>query len=128
MAAEGACFLGPQADVVPYLQAADIFVLPSAAEGLSVAMLEAMSCGLAPIVTRVGGSGEVITDGQDGLLIDPDDPPALQNALLKLLQEAGLRNQLGLAARKRIESAYSVEISAGKMFELYMELSKTPRR
>jgi glycosyltransferase involved in cell wall biosynthesis len=124
MPAEGVHFLGPQSDVTPYLQAADIFVLPSAAEGLSVAMLEAMSSGLAPLVTNVGGAAEVIRDGQNGLLIPSDDLPALQNALTKLLHEADLRMNIGLAARQRVEEAYSVTNSAEKLFNLYQTLNQ----
>jgi glycosyltransferase involved in cell wall biosynthesis len=122
MAGDGVHFPGPQSDVVPYLQAADIFTLPSAAEGFSIAMLEAMSCGLAPIVTNVGGAMEILGDGQTGLLIPPDDLPALQNALTKLLQDANLRASMGGAARKRVQAAYSVQISVEKMFQLYTNL------
>jgi glycosyltransferase involved in cell wall biosynthesis len=119
---EGVRFLGRQGNVVSFLQAADIFVLPSSAEGLSIAMLEAMSCGLAPVVTRVGGSSEVIADGENGLLIRPDDVPALQNALIRLLRDADLRTRLGLGARRRIEESYSVEKSAKELFSLYTEV------
>jgi glycosyltransferase involved in cell wall biosynthesis len=125
MAVEGVHFPGPQSDVVPYLQAADIFVLPSEAEGFSIAMLEAMSCGLAPIITNIGGATEVITEGQNGLLIAPDDLPALQNALTKLLQDASLRADIGLAARKRVQEAYSIQISIEKLFQLYTQLANS---
>lgn len=123
MGGEGVHFPGPQSDVVPYLQAADIFVLPSEAEGLSIAMLEAMSCGLAPIITNVGGAAEVISEGQNGLLITPDDLPALQQALTKLLRDANLRTSMGLAARQIVQEAYSVEISVDKLFQLYTQLT-----
>jgi glycosyltransferase involved in cell wall biosynthesis len=125
MAVEGVHFPGPQSDVVPYLQAADIFVLPSEAEGFSIAMLEAMSCGLAPIITNIGGATEVITEGQNGLLVAPDDLPALQNALTKLLQDAHLRTDMGLAARKRVQESYSVQISVEKLFQLYNQLANS---
>jgi glycosyltransferase involved in cell wall biosynthesis len=124
MASPGVHFLGPQNDVVPYLQAADIFVLPSEAEGLSIAMLEAMSCALAPVLSRVGGALEVVTDAENGLLIHPGDLPALQDALTKLLQDAGLRNRLGFAARQRIMEAYSLENSVEKLLRLYKDLAK----
>jgi glycosyltransferase involved in cell wall biosynthesis len=123
MAVEGVHFPGPQSDVVPYLQAADIFVLPSEAEGFSIAMLEAMSCGLAPILTNVGGAAEIITEGQNGLLITPDDLPALQHALTILLQETKLRTSMGLAARQIVQAAYSVQISVDKLFQLYTQLT-----
>jgi glycosyltransferase involved in cell wall biosynthesis len=123
MAGPGVHFPGPQNDVVPYLQAADIFVLPSDAEGLSIAMLEAMSCTLAPVLSRVGGALEVVTDEENGFLIHPGDLPALQDALTKLLQDTGLRTRLGFAARQRVIEAYSLENSVEKLLNLYKELA-----
>jgi glycosyltransferase involved in cell wall biosynthesis len=127
MAGAGIRFLGSQSDVLPYLQAADIFVLPSEAEGLSISMLEAMSCGLAPVLTRVGGALEVISDEKNGLLIPPGDAHALQNALTKLLEDAALRSQIGFAARQRIVEEYSLESSVEKLLHLYHQLAKHPK-
>jgi glycosyltransferase involved in cell wall biosynthesis len=123
-AGEGVHFFGAQRDVAPFLNAADIFVLPSSAEGLSIAMLEAMSCGLPPVMTNVGGSTQVIEDGQNGLLVHPDDLPGLQSGLEKLIQDASLRSSIGAAARRRIEKTYSVQTSALKLSELYLSLAR----
>ena len=66
-------FLGPRPDVPDLLNAMDIFVLPSYSEGLSLALLEAMAAGKPVIATAVGGTPEVVTDGDNGLLIPPRD-------------------------------------------------------
>jgi glycosyltransferase involved in cell wall biosynthesis len=123
LSSEGVHFLGSRSDVTPYLQSADVFVLPSAAEGLSISMLEAMSTGLAPVVTRVGGAEEVITNEINGLLIPPDNLPKLQAALIRLLSDEPLRHAIGRAARERMEQACSVEMSVERLFQLYSMLA-----
>ncbi|GAB4501966.1 MAG: glycosyltransferase family 4 protein [Anaerolineales bacterium] len=118
----GLSLLGLVEDVAPYLQAADIFVLPSATEGLSNAMLEALAAGLAVTVTAVGGAPDVIQHGQNGLLIAPDDLPALQNALEVLLANPALRQALGRAGRETILSRYSLHQTADQLTALYQSL------
>lgn len=89
--------------VVDYMRAADIFVVPSYADGMSNALLEAMGCGLAIVATRVGAAEEMIEDGVSGLLIEPGDRVALAAALESLLVEPALRLQLGRSARSAVE-------------------------
>jgi glycosyltransferase involved in cell wall biosynthesis len=109
MADESVIFPGAVADFVPYLQSSDIFILPSATEGLSNSLLEAMACGLPAIATRVGGAPDVVTHGEEGWLISPDAPVELEEALNVLLGDAALRARVGAAARKKIEAKYSLE-------------------
>ena len=71
--ADAVHFLGQRQDVPDLLNAMDIFVLPSYSEGVSLALLEAMAAGLPVIATAVGGLPEVVTDGDNGLLIPPRD-------------------------------------------------------
>lgn len=118
-AGPGIMLAGAVDDVAPYLQAADIFVLPSVAEGLSVAMLEAMSTGLAVLVTNVGGASEVIVHGQNGWIVPPGDLPGFVEALQVLLSDGGLRLRLGEAARRTILQNYSVDKVASLLFDLY---------
>jgi len=118
----GVTFLGLVEDVAPYLQAADIFVLPSATEGLSNAMLEALAAGLAVVATAVGGAPDVIAHGQNGLLIAPDDLPALQNALEVALANSPLRQALGRAGRETIVARYSLYQTADQLAALYQSL------
>ncbi|MEY4684125.1 MAG: hypothetical protein RLZ25_584 [Pseudomonadota bacterium] len=127
MATPGVLFLGAITNVRLYLQAGDIFVLPSAAEGLSVSMLEAMSSGLAPIVTAVGGAPEVITHRQDGLLIAPDDLEELETALQMLIKSNDMTSELGKAARERVLAHFSVDQSVEALAHLYEMLSNPHR-
>ena len=118
----GILFPGSVADVQPYLQAADIFVLPSATEGLSNALLEAMSTGLAPVATTVGGNPELIVDQQRGLLVPPDDRAALTQALLALGENEDLRIRMGQTARSHICAHYDLTASARGLHTIYTGL------
>ena len=88
------------------LAEADVFVLPSFAEGIPVALMEAMATQLACISTWVAGIPELITPDVDGLLIPPGSPVALADALESLFTSPQLRARLGIAARQRVLSAY----------------------
>nr|CEL12752.1 Glycosyl transferase, group 1 [Kibdelosporangium sp. MJ126-NF4] len=85
------------------LSSAHVFVLPSRDEGLPMAMLESMGHGLVPVVTPVGSIGEVVKDGENGLLVQPGDVDGLAAALQSLLDDSGLRERLGKAARSTVE-------------------------
>jgi glycosyltransferase involved in cell wall biosynthesis len=82
---------------------AHVFVLPSRDEGLPMALLESMGHGLVPVVSPVGSIGEVVQDGENGLLVPPGDVPALRKALESLLADSGLRERLSKAARSTVE-------------------------
>lgn len=110
------------ADKYSWLCSADIFVLPSYAEGLPISMLEAMATGLPMIVTPVGGIPSVITHDVDGLLVPPGDCAALVAAINRLAQDATLRQRLGTAARARCDAGYGIERSAAAYLALYREL------
>ncbi len=93
-------------------QAADIFVLPSRTEAMPVSLLEAMSHGLAIVATPVGGVPELITDNVDGLLVPPESPKALADALAALLETPDLRLRLGGAARAAFDNSRYCERAA----------------
>lgn len=122
-AGEGVHFAGNIDDVAPYLQASDLFILPSAAEGLSVSLLEAMATGLPAISTTVGGAPDVIKHGQNGWLIPPDNLSSLEASLLELLGDAELRAEMGRNARQDIVADYSLPAVAGKLRDLYEQLA-----
>ncbi len=109
-------------NVAPLLKKSDIFVLPSSVEGLPNALLEAMACGLAVVTTRVGGNTEIIENGINGLLIDPDDPQQLNKALLKILKEKATMEKLGQNARKTIEGGFSIDHITAEYEKLYKEI------
>ena len=118
-AGPGIIFAGAVHDVAPWLQAADVWVLPSAAEGFSVAMLEAMATGLGIVLTDVGGARDAIDHETHGLLVPPDDPAALQAALQRLLDDQQQRNRLGTAARERVERDFGLHVVADQLIDVY---------
>lgn len=101
------------------LASASLFVLPSHAEGLPMALLEAMSWNLPVVVTPVGGIPTVVRDGENGLLVPPGNPQALAAALERLLQDSTLRERLGAAARAAIVADYSLEALIARLLALY---------
>ncbi|WP_156885561.1 glycosyltransferase family 4 protein [Massilia niastensis] len=100
-----------------------VFCLPSHAEGVPMAMLEAMAAGLPVVVSAVGGIPETISDNADGLLVPPRDPAALAAALTRVLGDAALRARLAHAARASIERHYSAEVVCGRLAALYNQLA-----
>jgi glycosyltransferase involved in cell wall biosynthesis len=112
-------FLGFRSDVPEMLNAFDVFVLPSLYEGLPNAVLEAMACGLPVVATRVDGTPEAVVHGESGLLVDPADPRRLADALVRVLSNARLRNRLGRAARKRVETRFGLDAQITEFLELY---------
>jgi glycosyltransferase involved in cell wall biosynthesis len=124
MPVPGVQFTGQVDDTIPYLQAADLFVLPSATEGLSNAMLEALSTGLPVLATSVGGTPDVILHDVNGYLIPPDDLEALKSGLLALLADESLRARLGREARQSIRQKFSLDSIAMQLTTLYHRLLK----
>jgi len=114
-------FLGHRPDVPDILAAADVWVMPSLSEGLPLALLEAMFAGKAVVASSVGGIPEVIQPELDGLLVAPNDPPALAGALGRLILDAGLRTRLGCAARQKAASQFSVAHMTDDYERLYAE-------
>lgn len=115
-------FCGERPGLLPYFQASDLFVLPSLSEGMSNALLEAMACGRACIASRVGASGELITDGVNGLLVEPGDADGLAVALLRALADPEAAARLGSEARRTVEAGYSMTMVADRYVQLYQEL------
>jgi glycosyltransferase involved in cell wall biosynthesis len=101
-------FLGHCADVRPVLAAANLFVLPSHREGLPNAVLEAMAVGVPVVAAAADGTGEVVLDGETGLLTPPGDVAALGAAITRLLQDAPLRERLVEGAKRRLEEQFSL--------------------
>lgn len=113
---------GHCADVRPYLRRMDVFVLPSLAEGLPLALLEAMAAGRPVVVTRVGGMPEVVSDGEEGLLVAPQSEEALAAACLRLLGDPVLRAACGRKGRVRVAGALAIDSIGQHYLELYRRL------
>jgi glycosyltransferase involved in cell wall biosynthesis len=115
-------FAGNQADVKPYLHAADIFVLPSETEGMSNALMEAMASGLACIATPVGAGPQMLAFGECGVLAPVGNVDAWSIALVDLVRNPDHRHELGNAARQRIRSEYDFSVVGARYETLYREL------
>jgi glycosyltransferase involved in cell wall biosynthesis len=115
-------FSGEIKDVVVPLQESAVFVLPSLSEGLSNVLLEAMACGLPIVATRIGGNIDLIKDGVNGILVDPERPDQLSNALRKILRDNDLARCMGIEARKTVEEQFSMDSVVKRYVELYKEL------
>ncbi len=106
-----------------WLNAADIFVLPSQNEGTPNALLEAMACGLPVIASKVGGVPELIQNNIEGLLFDRNSKEELVEKLNRLIQDKELQNTLGMAAAKKVNSHYnSWEKQAEKLLSIYQRI------
>lgn len=115
-------FVGNVNDVKPYLQAADIFVLPSLGEGLSNSLLEAMAMGLACIGTRIMGSMDALGNGANGILVEPNNIDQLADALIRLVTDKNEVKRLGLLARQRILENYDFSVVGTRYYALYNQL------
>lgn len=127
-------FMGMTRNVAQHLRSADIFVLPSRTEGLSNALLEAMSYGIPCIATNVGGNGELL-GGEDkeirlgdyviaknGLLVNPDDVKGLSEAILYVIRNQRTGEEMGRRGRKFIEENFSIDLVADKYISLYQHM------
>ena len=113
-------FLGMRDDVTSLLAAADIFILPSLWEGLPRALLEAIAAGLPAVATRVDGTQELITDGIHGLLVPPNDPEALADSIIQLLENPELRAKIGATAQAHVLQNYTTDGMCRKYYELIL--------
>lgn len=113
--------LGSVRNVTAYLQRIDVGVLCSEREGFSNAILEYMACSLPVIVTSVGGNTELVTEA-NGICVPPGEPDELAKALATLARDKSLRQSLGNASRRKIETEYSWEKTMTALESYYLEL------
>ena len=112
----------PKPEIIQLLTHALAFVCPSVYEPLGIVNLEAMACSTAVVASRVGGIPEVVDDGVTGLLVPPDDPAALADALNLLLCDPGRAEAMGQAGRERAVTEFSWETVAAQTVTLYESL------
>jgi glycosyltransferase involved in cell wall biosynthesis len=114
--------LGFRTDIIDLLRGYDIFALSSIREGTPVAMLEAMALGLPVVATQVGGIPDVLGNNERGLIVPPNDPEQMCNALKTLCLNPDLRASLGKSARALITSTYSQAAICGQYEKLYFDM------
>jgi glycosyltransferase involved in cell wall biosynthesis len=117
--------LGRVDDARAILWALDVFAMPSLSEGLGVALLEALACGLPSGASRVGGIVDTVDDGRTGMLVAPADAPALAGALAHLSAEAAALAAMGAAARAMAVERFSMASMARRTVELYRACLQT---
>lgn len=113
---------GSREDVPALLQAMDVFVMPSLAEGISNTILEAMATGLPVLATDVGGNRELIVDGETGTVVPSSDPRALALALVDYVQDEAMAEGHGRAGRERVEDEFSLDTMVDRYVAVYDSL------
>ncbi|MEX2007811.1 MAG: glycosyltransferase family 4 protein [Candidatus Levyibacteriota bacterium] len=115
-------FLGFVDDVAEIMVKMDLTAMPSLRESFGVAALESQALEVPVVASRVGGTPEVIRDGETGFLVPPRDEKLLAEAMIKLLSDKELRLRMGKAGRKFVQENYNWENNASKMATLYKEM------
>jgi glycosyltransferase involved in cell wall biosynthesis len=109
-------------DARSFLGTFDVFAFPSRFEGFPLAVLEALLARTAVVAADVGSTGEVVRDGETGLLVPPDDPSALAGAIARLLEDRELRERLGRSGRELVLRRFTAAHMARRFEALYEEL------
>jgi len=112
----------PAADMPAVYARGTIGVLPSLEEAFGLPLAEAMASGLPTVASRVGGMPELVVDGEAGLLVPPDDPDALADALVRVLEDPALAARLGAGGRARAVARFSWDAVAERALSLYLPL------
>jgi glycosyltransferase involved in cell wall biosynthesis len=115
-------FVGEVEHVEAFLQASDVFVFPSENDAFPLALVEAMACGLPCVATSVGGIGDIITHGVDGLLVRSGDRGQVECAIRDLSRDPRLRAALGNAAVSTVRDRYGIKAVADRYDALFTTL------
>jgi glycosyltransferase involved in cell wall biosynthesis len=107
--------------MISLFKTSDIFVFPTRADSFGIVAVEASAAGLPVIAARVGAIPEIVLDGETGLIIPPDNPALLAQALLRLIQDPGLRLRLGQAGRYHAEAHFDGAKNAARIVQLVVE-------
>jgi glycosyltransferase involved in cell wall biosynthesis len=113
-------------DLVVLYQRASVFALPSDEEGLGIALLEAMACGIPVVSTRSGGPDGIITEGEDGYLVPLDDAQALADRIARLCLDEELNRSMGQRARGTIEQRYAERVAGQAFLDVWDRLLHKP--
>jgi len=111
-------FAGFAADVKPWIAGADLLVAPSRAEGAAYVLLQAQALGVPVVATRIGGNPEYLREDVSGLLVAPEDPAALAQAILDLLRDPQRRARLGAAGRRHVAEHFDMATALRRFLAL----------
>lgn len=120
--AERLVFAGNLSPVAPAIAAADVLVVPSRSEGLPMVVLEAMALGKPVVASEVGGIPEAVEDGVTGLLVPPDDPAALADAIGELLDDPARADVMGAAGSARVIDHFSLDDQLARYLAVFRSL------
>ena len=122
-------FLGnlSEQEVVHELSMSDLFILPSLAEGIPVAIMEAMAVGLPVIATNIAGTSELVEGGKTGLLVRPADPQAIAEAVITMMQGGEFRRRAAELGRAKVEDEFDVIKECAKLNECFLQFSDAVR-
>jgi len=121
--ADNFIFIGATKEIPAFLQCLDVYVLPSEWEGLPLVILEAMAARRCIVASAVGAVPQVLTDGEEGVLVPPADPAALADALMRVLGDSGLRQKLANNAHERFVQGFTVQSMTRSYERLYEEVA-----
>jgi glycosyltransferase involved in cell wall biosynthesis len=120
--------LGLRSDVPDLLAASDVAVLSTNSEGSPLSVMEYMDAGLPVVATRVGGIPDLIDDGVEGLLVEPQDSEGLGNAIARVLDDPDEGRRMGERGRERRRREFDIDVMVENLQNLYVELYDTTRR
>ena len=112
--------IGWRRDISNILNSSDFFVMTSLWEGLPISTIEAMCCGLSPIVNDVDGQREIVKDGFNGFLIKPYDIKSTEEKIISLTKDANLRKKMSLNAKNSIDYTFSIDYMIKRHEQLYL--------
>lgn len=108
--------------IAPWFQASDIYVAPQRWEGFGLTPLEAMSCGVPVVATRVGAFEDLVVPDETGFLVPPEDLTQLTAATDKLMSDASLRASMAKASRRKVVNQHQIEHEADAIIDIYRRL------
>ena len=120
-------FLGFRPDIPEILRLSDVIVLPSYAEGMPLSLIEASACAKAVVAYSIPGTDEVVLDGKTGALTKPGDTEALASAVLRIVLNPQLKDQMGAAGRALVENRFSLDAYVSNVQAAYADTDIAPR-
>ena len=114
----------PYNKIQHYISSATVCVFPTFAEALPVSWIEAMAMQKAIVASNIGWATEVIDDGVNGFLVHPKEHEIYAQKIVELLENEALRNQFGIAARKKVAQKFSIEVVAKQSADFYQQVIK----